>query len=152
MPIALRTDFDAAKLRGFTKGTKDGPQARQLLALAAIYDGASRTEAMNLHLAEIAAEVTPGAHAVVILDQAGWHMSNRLNVPANITLIPLPPKCPELNLVENVWQFMRDNLLSNRVFTSYDNLVDHWCDAWNSLVDQPWRIRFITAQNAGLVP
>ena len=62
------------------------------------------TEAMNLHLAEIATEVTPGAHAVIILDQAGWHLSNRLNVPANITLMPLPSKCPELNPVENVWQ------------------------------------------------
>jgi transposase len=48
MPIALRTDFDAAKLRGFAKRTKDGPQARRLLALAAIYDGASRTEAARI--------------------------------------------------------------------------------------------------------
>ena len=101
---------------------------------------ACNTEAMNLPLAEIAAEVASGAHAVVILDQSGWHMSNRLNVPANITLMPLPAKCPELNPVENVWQFMRDNWLSNRVFSSYDNLVDHCCHAWNSLIDQPWRI------------
>jgi hypothetical protein len=35
---------------------------------------------------------------------------------------------------------MRDNWLSNRVFSSYDDLVDHCCDAWNKLVDQPWRI------------
>ena len=46
-------------------------------------------------------------------------------MPANITLLPLPPKCPELNPVENVWQFMRDNWLSNRVFTSYDDIVAH---------------------------
>jgi hypothetical protein len=72
--------------------------------------------AMSLHLAEIAQEVSPGAHAVLILDQAGWHMSKSLVVPQNITLVPLPPKCPELNPVENVWQFMRDNWLSNRVF------------------------------------
>ena len=58
--------------------------------------------AMSLHLAEIAQEVSPGAHAVLILDQAGWHMSKSLVVPQNITLIPLPPKCPELNPVENV--------------------------------------------------
>jgi len=98
---------------------------------------------MNLHLAEIATEVTPGRHAVVILDQAGWHLSHRLTVPANITLMPLPPKCPELNPVENLWQFMRDNWLSNRVFISYDNLLDHRCHAWNTLVDQPWRIMSI---------
>jgi transposase len=101
------------------------------------------TEAMNLHIAEIAAAVAPNAHALVILDQAGWHMSNSLNVPANITLMPLPPKCPELNPVENLWQFMRDNWLSNRVFTSHDNIVDHCCYAWNTLVDQPWRIMSI---------
>jgi hypothetical protein len=64
-------------------------------------------------------------------------------VPPNITIIALPPKSPELNPVENVWQFMRDNWLSNRVFKSYDDLVDHCCQAWNKLVDQPWRIMSI---------
>ena len=59
---------------------------------------------MNLHLAEIAAAVAPGAHAALILDQAGWHVSAKLIVPSNITLVPLPPKCPELNPIENVWQ------------------------------------------------
>ncbi len=98
---------------------------------------------MNLHLAEIATEIAPRAHAVLVLDQAGWHMSSRLVVPANITLVPLPPKCPELNPVENLWQFMRDNWLSNRVFTSYKDIVDYCCHAWNSLIDQPWRIMSI---------
>ena len=74
---------------------------------------ACNTEAMNLHLAEIAATVAPAAHAILLVDQAGWHLSTRLLVPANITIILLPPKCPELNPVENVWQFMRDNWLSN---------------------------------------
>ena len=104
---------------------------------------ASNTEAMNLHLAEIAATVAPAAHAILLVDQAGWHLSTRLLVPANITIILLPPKCPELNPVENVWQFMRDNWLSNRIFKSYDDLVDHCCAAWNKLVDQPWRIMSI---------
>ena len=98
---------------------------------------------MNLHLAEIATEVAPGAHAVLLIDQAGWHLSSRLVVPPNITLVALPPKCPELNPVENIWQFMRDNWLSNRIFTSYDDLLDHCCDAWNKLTDQPWPIMSI---------
>jgi len=98
---------------------------------------------MQLHLDEIARAVDPGAHALVMLDQAGWHMTDRLVVPDNITLLPLPPRSPELNPVENVWQFMRDNWLSNRVFTSYDDIIDHCCDAWNKLVDQPWRIMSI---------
>ena len=87
------------------------------------------TEAMQAHLAEISAAVTPGAHAVLVLDQAGWHLSTRLVVPDNITLLPLPPRSPELNPVENVWQFMRQNWLSN-----------HCCEAWNKLTEQPWRI------------
>src|SRR5262245_40208732 len=110
---------------------------------AALIMPACNTEAMNLHLAEIAATVAPAAHAILLVDQAGWHLSTRLLVPANITIILLPPKCPELNPIENVWQFMRDNWLSNRIFKSYDDLVDHCCAAWNKLVDQPWRIMSI---------
>ncbi len=101
------------------------------------------TQSMTLHLEEISAAVAPGAHAVLLLDQAGWHGSAALDVPANITLLPLPPRSPELNPVENVWQFMRDNWLSNRVFTSYDDILDHCCHAWNRLVDQPWIIMSI---------
>jgi transposase len=98
---------------------------------------------MSLHLAEIANAVAPGAHAVVLLDQAGWHHSKRLVIPDNITLLPLPSKAPELNPVENVWQFLRENWLSNRVFTSYSDILDHCCAAWSRLVDQPWRIMSI---------
>jgi transposase len=98
---------------------------------------------MSLHLAEIAQAVAPGAHAVVLLDQAGWHQSANLVIPQNITLLPLPPKSPELNPTENIWQFMRENWLSNRVFTSYADILDHCCEAWNKLVDQPWIIMSI---------
>ena len=98
---------------------------------------------MQLHLAEISHAVAPDAHAVVLLDQAGWHTSSKLDIPDNITLLPLPPKAPELNPVENAWQFMRQNWLSNRVFNSYDDIIDHCCHAWNNLTDQPWRIMSI---------
>src|SRR4051795_12334831 len=77
---------------------------------AALVMPSCNTEAMNLHLAEIARVVAPGAHAVLLLDQAGWHLSHRLVVPPNITLVALPSKCPELNPVENIWQFMRENI------------------------------------------
>ena len=56
---------------------------------------------------------------MLILDQAGWHTTGKLTVPSNITLMPLPPRSPELNPVENIWQFMRDNWLPNRIFESY---------------------------------
>ena len=95
---------------------------------------------MTLHLKEIAQAVAPGAHAVLLLDQAGWHLSAWLLVPDNITILPLPSKSPELNPTENIWQFMRDNWLSNRIFESYDDILDHCCEAWNKLVDQPWII------------
>ncbi len=98
---------------------------------------------MSLQLAEISQTVAPGAHAVVLLDQAGWHHSKRLVIPANITLVPLPAKAPELNPVENIWQFMRENWLSNRIFSSYTEILDHCCAAWNKLTDQPWRIMSI---------
>jgi hypothetical protein len=99
------------------------------------------TAAMQEHLTEISAMVAPDAHAVLILDQAGWHLAGALVVPGNITIMPLPPRSPELNPVENVWQFLRDNWLSNRVFNGYDNIVAHCCAAWNDLIDHPWRIR-----------
>jgi transposase len=101
------------------------------------------TAAMALHLTEISQAVAPGAHAVLLLDQAGWHTTARLPIPDNITLLPLPAKSPELNPVENVWQFMRDNWLSNRIFASYHDIVDHCCFAWNKLVSQPWKIMSI---------
>jgi transposase len=98
------------------------------------------TEAMSLHLAEISQAVAPGAHAVLLLDRAGWHVSPKLRVPDNISLLPLPSRSPELNPMENGWQFLRDNWLSNRVFASYEEILDHCCDAWNKLVEQPWII------------
>jgi len=101
------------------------------------------SEAMQLHLNEIASKVSPGAHAIVILDQAGWHGAKELKVPRNISLMPLPPRSPELNSQENIWQFMRQNWLSNRIFKSYDDIVDHCCYAWNTLIDQPWKIMSI---------
>ena len=104
---------------------------------------ACNTEAMQLHLNEIATKVTAGAHAILILDQAGWHGAKDLKIPSNLSLLPLPPRAPELNPQENIWQFMRQNWLSNRVFKSFDDIVDHCCYAWNTLIDQPWKIMSI---------
>jgi putative transposase len=105
------------------------------------------SEAMQLHLDEIATKVAPGAHAILILDQAGWHGAKQLRIPANISLLPLPPRAPELNSQENIWQFMRQNRLSNRVFKSFDDIVDYCCYAWNTLIDQPWKIMSIAQRD-----
>ena len=116
---------------------------------AALVLPACDTFAINLLLAEIGKSVAPDAHAALVVDRAGWHMTDKLVIPPNITLAPLPAKCPELNPAENVWQFLRDNWLSNRVFKSYDDIVDHCCDAWNKLVDQPWKIMSHRATRLG---
>ena len=94
MPIALRTDFDADTCRLASKGSKDGPQARRRLSLAAIDEGASRGEAARI---------------------------------GGVTV-----------------QIVRDWVVKfNRVFDSYDKLVDHRCEAWSRLIDQPWEIMSI---------
>lgn len=107
----------------------------------------ANAEAMSLHLAEISRYVTPGAHAVVTLDGAGWHrQGGKLKVPDNISLLPLPPYSPELNPQENIWQYLRQNYLSNRVFQTCEAIVDACCDAWNSLIAQPHRITSIATR------
>jgi transposase len=101
------------------------------------------TNAMQWHLDEIATQVALGAHAVVLLDQAGWHTTDKLAVPANITLLSLPPRSPELNPVENVWQYLRGNWLSNHVFASQDQILATCCEAWAKLTNEPWTIMSI---------
>ena len=64
------------------------------------------------------------------------------NLPQGV-ISHLPARAPELNPVENIWQFLRDNWLSSRVFASYADIVDHCCSAWNRLIDQPWIIMSI---------
>ena len=73
-------------------------------------------------------------HAVMVLDQAGWHGSNALAVPANVTLVPLPAYSPELNPVERVWLYLKERFLSHRLLADYDAIVDAACSAWNRLV------------------
>ncbi len=106
------------------------------------------TDAMNLHLAEISRCVAPGAHAVVTLDGAGWHpLGGRLQLPHNLSLLSLPRYSPELNPVENIWQFLRQNHLANRVFETYDAIVDACCEACNAFTAAAERIRSITEQS-----
>ncbi|TPG39908.1 hypothetical protein EAH89_29005 [Roseomonas nepalensis] len=91
-------------------------------------------------------------HAVLVLDQAGWHGSRQLRVPDNVTLVPLPPYAPELNPVERVWLHLRERFLSHRLLNSNAAIVDACCQAWNaltperlqSLTNYPW-IRKVTS-------
>ena len=117
-------------------------------------------EAMNAHLAEISRSIAPGAHAVLrrendppdhflillILDGAGWHDAAALVVPDNLSLLTLPPYSPELNPVENIWQYLRANWFAISVLDSYDAIVDACCAAWNRFANEPNTVTSITSR------
>ena len=91
---------------------------------AAVIMPAVNTEAMNAHLQEISTQVKPGGHALLLCDRAGWHATAKgLQVPANMTLLPLPPYAPELNPMENVWDYLRGNKMCSVVWDSYEAIV-----------------------------
>jgi hypothetical protein len=103
------------------------------------------TAAMGVFLAELARAVPAGTHATLVLDGAGWHVSDNLTVPPNLTLIHPPPYSPELNPVERVWEYLRDRWLSHRVLAAgYEAVVDAACAAWNALLAEPGRLRSLT--------
>lgn len=111
---------------------------------AAIIMPTVNAEAMAEHLKAISAQVAPGAHAVVVCDGAGWHQTGkRLRAPDNLTLLPLPPYSPELNPIENVWDYLRGNKLSRCVWESYEAIVMACSEAWLFLMGDPERIHSI---------
>jgi DDE superfamily endonuclease len=115
---------------------------------AAIIMPAVSSEAMAEHLKEISTHVAPGAHAVLLLDGAGWHQpGQRLSVPDNISLLPLPAYSPELNPVENIWQFLRSNFLSHRIWNTYEAILEACRDAWNKLMQMPEHLTSLTQRS-----
>jgi len=102
------------------------------------------TAAMNLLLADVSAQLPLRTHAAMLIDNAGWHTANDLRVPHNITLVHLPPYAPELNAIEKVWQYLRNNYLSGRLFTGTRAIIDACCDAWCRLSAEAGRIRSLT--------
>ena len=104
--------------------------------------------AMNLHLKEIGRRVEEGAHAVILIDGAGWHRDGgKLVFPDNVTPLRLPPYSPELNAQENVWQYLRHNYLAGRIFDTYDDIVDACCTAWNALTSVKGQIKSIASRD-----
>jgi hypothetical protein len=118
------------------------PGTGQAFALA-LPEATTRT--MNLFLASFAQQLEPGTHAVLILDQAGWHGSGWLAVPETVTLLPLPASSPELNPVERVWLYLREHFLAHRVLADHQAVLDAACDAWNALRTEAGRLASLTA-------
>ena len=91
------------------------------------------TKAMTVFLDQFSRGLATDEHAVMVLDQAGWHGAINLRVPDNVTLVPLPPYSPELNPVERLWLYLRERHLSHRLLNHYNAIVDACCQAWNQL-------------------
>jgi transposase len=98
---------------------------------------------MIQHLSQISKATEYGRHAVVIVDGAGWHTSDTTHQFDNVTLIKLPPYSPELNPIEQVWSWLRQHCLSNRVFKDYAEIVEQVSCAWNRFISVPKRIKTI---------
>jgi transposase len=102
-------------------------------------------DTMDVFLEHFARQLEPGVHAVLVLDQAGWHDERALQVPGNITLLPLPSASPELNPVERIWLYLRERYLSHRVLDDYEAVLEAACRAWNKLLDETGRLASLTA-------
>lgn len=103
------------------------------------------TPAMQLLLDELAAAVSADAHAILVLDRAGWHIAKRLIWPPNVTPLHLPAYSPELNGIERVWLYLRERFLSHRVFADTSAIIDACCDAWNALLAESGRVQSLAA-------
>ena len=97
--------------------------------------------AMQAMLDEVSQAVSPGAHAVVLMDRAGWHIAHELEIPGNLTALFLPAYSPELNAIERLWLYLRERFLSHRLWPSYDDILDACCAACNALLEETGRIR-----------
>jgi transposase len=106
------------------------------------------TEVMNAFLSQFAAELPPDVHAAMVLDRAGWHTAAALRVPANVTLVLLPPKSPELNPVENLWHYLRSHYWSNRLYPTWEDLKRAATAAWRAVCLVPGLIKSICADTA----
>ncbi len=92
---------------------------------------------MNAFFEQFNAEVSHNIHVVMIWDQAGFHISKKLKVPKNVTIVLLPPYSPELNPVENLWHYLRSHYWANRIYANYDALRYAAVDAWHKAVLNP---------------
>ena len=101
-------------------------------------------QALEMHLKELSTQVPEERHALVLMDRAGWHCAKDLTLPKNVSILHLPPYSPELNPQEQVWQYLKDRYLSNRVFKNLEEITDACCNAWNEFASEAERIASLT--------
>ncbi len=136
--VVKQQQFESAYLFGAVCPAKDRGVAL-VLPIA-------NTEAMRLHLTEISKAISKGRHGLVIVDQAAWHTTHRLEILANITLLNLPPVSPELNPVERIWEKLREDSLANRCFKNFNDIVESCCEAWNVFVNKKNNIKSLCSR------
>jgi len=100
---------------------------------------------MQVYLDKLAETIADDEHVVMVLDQAGWHGANDLKVPACMTLVPLPPRAPELNPVERLWLYLKQKFLSHRLLDDYDAIETAVCKAWQALLADTGRLTTLTS-------
>ena len=98
---------------------------------------------MQIFLNEFSKNIDKNKHAALIIDNAGWHRATNLNVPKNITLVPLPPYPPELNPMECVWRWIKDRYLSNRCYKNYADIVKQASYGWNEFSRKHEIVKFL---------
>lgn len=101
------------------------------------------TEIMSIFLAHTADEF-PGDFCLLFLDGAGWHRANELRIPKTMKLHFLPPYSPELNPVELLWDHLRENHFSNRMFESLDEVEEVLCRGLSTLIKEPELVHSMT--------
>lgn len=105
------------------------------------------TAIMEKHLIEISKHVSPGKHAIILIDRASWHTAKKLNIPKNLSLLPQPPYSPELNSSEQIWQYLKEHYLANRCFDGYEDIAFSCVEAWNNLVSIPGKIKSLCSRS-----
>ena len=90
---------------------------------------------MRQHLKQISDKTRSGRYAIIIMDGAGWHTDDIASELDNLSIIKLPPYSPELNPIEQVWQWLRQRHLANRCFKNYEDIVEQCSQAWLSFIE-----------------
>ena len=107
----------------------------------------TNSDSMTIFLKALSQSLREGCHIALILDNAGWHTSKKLCIPQNITLIPLPAYSPELNAMEQIWEWLRNHYFSNQHYKNYEQILDQANEAWNKIRNDSALIKSIMHRN-----